>query len=239
MFDWKETNPAVVKKLEKYCHELLELNKDNISSINILKDTFHPDQSHTKLVVIIKNLEFSFLKNNLKHVSGGASKGIIAPLFLTIEHIESSADVFPIEFLDMKRRIVAIYGEDIFKNININHENLRLQCEQSLKGKLIRIRQAYLEIGLVEKSIKRLIEESYESLVPVFVGLLSLKGKEIPQREKDMLMLLEATFGIKNDVLIEADKMTFKLLKGIELEKFLSNYLDVILKYALAADKAL
>ena len=52
--------------------------------------------------------------------------------------------------LDQMRDFILIMeklGRDILKDLKIDLKNLRFQCEQELKGKLLNLRQAYLEAG--------------------------------------------------------------------------------------------
>ena len=221
MLYWNNIHPEIKKKSEKYIQDLVCINKDNIISINFL-EKFSADnwtcKDSIKILIVVKKLEIFLLKQNLKLVSSGIKKGIVAPLFLTIKHIESSSDVFPIEFLDMKNRHALIYGEDILSKIIVEPENLRLECEQILKGKLIRLRQAYLEIGLKEKEIKRLIYESFNSFIPVFKNLPQLKN-------------------INNiDVFKKIYSEEFRSYNGDVLESFFGEYVEQIRLLAVAVD---
>ena len=80
-----------------------------------------------------------------------------------------------------------IYGMEVFDALEIRTENLRLECEEQLKGKLIRLRQAYLEIGTNSKLMEQVLIESLTSLIPVFRAVLRLKDRE-PQMEKESVI---------------------------------------------------
>src|SRR5262249_39499580 len=66
-------------------------------------------------------------------------QGISTPLFVDPAYVRSSIDVFPVEFLDMKQRYRVLYGQDFLQELELKPERLRFQCEQELKGKMLRI----------------------------------------------------------------------------------------------------
>lgn len=240
MFNWQDINEKLVKKIEEFCEHLVSLNKDDIVSINLFSESAESSWQEIdiiKLLVILKEISFEKLKLNLDLVNKAKRKGIVVPLFLTINHINSSSDVFPIEFWDMKDRHVTIYGQDILKDIKIEDMNLRLQCEQEIKGKLIKLRQTYLQIGLRKKEIKRLIYESFQSFIPVFRNMIRLKAIDVPKISKEVLSIFEKEFDIDISVFYKIMSLEFKQLKGSELEDFFSKYIKVIEEIGRIVDK--
>ena len=59
-------------------------------------------------------------------------KKIRAPIIMTIDYIETSLEVFPIQFLNMKTINKHVYGEDVLQDITIDKSDLRLVCERDL-----------------------------------------------------------------------------------------------------------
>jgi len=239
-----ERLPAEVGRVVKpYCREMLKLHGDNIESIFVFgsatgKD-FIPRKSNINLLLIFKKLALSDLKKSLKLVARGRKKKIIAPLFFTCKHVETSTDTFPLEFLEMKENHILLYGKDILEDLEISGDNIRLQCEQQLKGKLIRLRQAYLEIGLRKKGVESLLIESFTSLMPVFRNMLRLKGKEVPREKEEVLKELSSQFAVDEGVFLSIlkDKQGDEKIGGMKAEDFLGRYLDEIHKLAVAVDE--
>ena len=58
---------------------------------------------------------------------------IRAPIIMTYGYLQSSLEVFPIQFLNMKTINELAYGEDVLKDINIEKSDLRLVCEKRIK----------------------------------------------------------------------------------------------------------
>ena len=99
-------------------------------------------------------------------------------MFLSREHILNSSDVFPIEFLDMKDDHICLYGSDVLKEVQIDPRNLRFQCEQELKSKLILVKQQYLRVNPKDKrALANLLFRNLTSVAHILRNLLRLKGK--------------------------------------------------------------
>ncbi|MEK9150042.1 MAG: hypothetical protein AAB267_08370 [Candidatus Desantisbacteria bacterium] len=228
-----ETLPDVVKKrVLGYVEEMLSIQGDKIISVALYgsavgKD-FSKKASDINIAIIFSELGFSDLKKSQKLISNGLKKRIPAPLFLTKPYIESSTDVFPIEFLEMKENHITIYGDDILSEIEVSKENLRLECESQIKGKLIRIRQAYLSMVGKKRGIENLLKESLNSLIPVFKGLLRLKGITLPSGKEEILRETAETFGYDSDVFVKIfqDRQNDKRIAGMDVEIFFEMYLN-------------
>ncbi|MFC1666465.1 hypothetical protein ACFL0P_01145 [Candidatus Omnitrophota bacterium] len=233
-----------VKELIKpYLEHLLDIHKENIVSIILYGSAtgkfYVPKHSDINLMVVFKELEFAELKSSLKVINQGISKKICAPLFLSLKHIETSKDVFPIEFLEIKENNILLYGKDLFKDIGIDQTHTRLFCEREIKGKLIRMREAYLEVGLKRKGIEALMKESMYSLMPTFRALIRIKGNEPSVDKEDILRDLGALYGLDKDVFtaILKDKMNDEKIAGQDVEIFFEKYINEIKTLALAVDK--
>ncbi|MFC1599159.1 hypothetical protein ACFL2W_00045 [Candidatus Omnitrophota bacterium] len=235
-------SPEVRKKTESYLTQLIDIYKDSIISINLYGSATGKDfslkTSDINLLVVVNELSFGQLKKGLKFISQGIAKKIAAPLFLTEEHIRTSQDVFPIEFLEMKENHICLYGKDVLNDVDIKRDYIRLFCEEQIKGKLIRIRQAYLEIGLRKKGVEALMKESMYSLIPVFRNLLRLKGLGPSVLKEEVLLAVSAEFGLDQEVFITIlkDKRDDEKIGGQDVEVYFEKYLDQIRKLAIAVD---
>src|SRR5215216_4678700 len=59
------------------------------------------------------------------------------PVYFTVEELTDAADVFPIEFHQMKKARIVLYGNDPFASLNFSDVNLRHQTEYELRSRLI------------------------------------------------------------------------------------------------------
>ena len=221
------------KKITHYLKELLRIYQEDIISIYTYQGL------KLNICVVFKNLDFSVLKKSLQLVNKGIRDKINAPLFLTREHIQTSSDTFPIEFLEMKEDHTLLYGEDVLANLKIEPSHIRFICEQQLKGKLIRIRQAYLEIGLRKKGMELLVKESFESLFPIFRGLLRLKNLTPAIDRHECIEQLSESFEVNSDLFISLldDNKNDEKIEGESIEAFLKKYMLEIEKLSMVADR--
>jgi len=237
---------TTVKKLVKpYATKLIKIHQDNLKCIMlygsaIQSEDFAPKRSNINLLVILGEISIQDLKKSAKLVTTEGRKKKIVPLFLTLNHINTSSDVFPIEFLEIKENNVLIYGEDVFKEIEIRSENIRLQCEQQLKGKLIRLRQAYLEIGAKHRALERLMIDSLTSLTPILRNLIRLKGKkDLPIRKREIISILAEEYELPKSPLLKIleSKLGITRLPKDEIEAIFDQYLGILQNLAMAIDK--
>lgn len=103
-----------------------------------------------------------------------------APLCFTQERFKAAADVFPMEMLDISESHRVLYGDDPVKNIEVDLSHLRHQVEFELRSKLLKLRQAYLQLRKPEKDLHQLLVNTLSSFQAVCRGALRLFSNEIP-----------------------------------------------------------
>ncbi|MDP2980656.1 MAG: hypothetical protein Q8N67_01130 [Candidatus Omnitrophota bacterium] len=228
--------PELKAVIQPYLVKLLEIHKENIISIVLYGSAtgkyFMPKKSDINLAVIFKALEFRQLRDSLKLINYGASKRITAPLLLSLSHIESSKGAFPVEFIEIKENNILLYGKDIFSGLNIDEANVTLFCKREIEGKIIRLRQAYLEVGLKRKGVEALMKESLYSLIPVFRALLRSRVQNPPVDKEKILIEFCSHYGLAKDVFIAIlrDRMNDEKIKGEGAAVFFERYLKEIEK---------
>ena len=236
-------NPKVIEVLRPCCQEMVALHGDNLKSIILYGSATGADfvakRSNVNLMIILGEVTQAALKKSLKAVAKGRKKGIVAPLFLDSEHIRRSADVFPIEFLDIQDNHVALHGEDPFASLEIDSGNVRLQCEHELKGKLIRVRQGYLERGLLRKDVAALLVESLTSFIPILRNMLRLKGQELPKARREVIEKIAQVFGVSSSPFLKilACKEGAKVPDAETVDAVFADYLTQLDKLAIAIDE--
>lgn len=189
--------------LEIYSQKLQGIFKDNLISVILYGSAssgeFVDKHSNLNLLVVLKNTDLT----NLKGVSGLIRKfrfRMIKPLFFTEDYIINSTDTFPIEFMDMQENYAVLYGRDVLENINIDMKNLKFQCEQELKAKLIHLRQRYLMLNKDATGLKDLLFKSFTSVIHILRSTLKLKGRQPPYLKANVLKEIALEFKINADV---------------------------------------
>ena len=108
------------------------------------------------------------------------------PVYFTTEELRDAADVFPIEFHQMQRARLVLYGVDPFTNLEIHDHNLRHQTEYELRSKLIQLRRLYIPASASIEKLTDLMGESLTSFAALFAPALMLHGvKEPPILKQD------------------------------------------------------
>jgi len=228
--------PEVKSIIQPYLARLLDIHRENIVSVVLYGSAtgkyFMPKKSDINLVVVFRDLGFQQLRDSLKLVNYGISRRITAPLLLSLSHIEMSKDTFPVEFIEIKENNILLYGKDIFSGLKIDEANIKLFCKREIEGKLIRLRQAYLEAGLKKKGVEALMKESMHSLLPAFRALLRLGGQNPPVDKERILIEFCGRYGLAQEVFISIlrDRMNDERIKGEDVEVFFERYLKEIEK---------
>lgn len=109
------------------------------------------------------------------------------PVYFTTEELRDAADVFPIEFHQMRRARVVLYGRDPFDGLQISDENLRHQTEYELRSKLIQLRRLYIPASADAERLRDLMCDSLSSFATLFAPVLLLHGEEPPVLKREVV----------------------------------------------------
>lgn len=237
-----ELDEKTERSLRNFSREVRDLYGDDVLSIILYGSAVGPDYipevSDLNLLVILKEVGPEQLGKALRYVKQWR-KNRINPLFLDPRYIESSLDAFPIEFLEMKERHRLLWGEDLLADLEVPQENLRLQCEQELKGKWLKLRQVYLETEGNPKRVKKLMTASLRPFGVVLSALLRLKGFEVPPQEfLEVVTQVEEAFNLELGAFREVYqlKQGFRSPDRAELNTLFAQYLTEVRRLAQAAD---
>ena len=172
---------------------------------------YRPGKSDINFMMVLSEEGIDRLDKVFKLVDKWKKRKVAVPLFLTEIYVESSLDVFPIEYLSFQRNHILVYGKDILTDLSFDSECVRLQCEREIKGKLLLLREAFLETAGKGRALKGLMGQSLQAFVAIFDALLYLKGKEIPLKKSEAIRLTCETFDL--------DSMLFEKVLDIKEEK--------------------
>ncbi|HYV84844.1 MAG TPA: nucleotidyltransferase domain-containing protein [Patescibacteria group bacterium] len=160
------------------------------------RDDFHEGASDLNLVVVTDLLDPATLEALSGPVHAWVRKRQPPPRLMTPEIVADAADVYAIEFLDLRSHRVVLHGEDPFGAVVVRPDLLRVQCERELREKLMRLREAYLETHASRSRLRRLLIESYSTFTALFRGCLHLMGQTPPARNADVAAAFCARAGI-------------------------------------------
>lgn len=182
------------KKWNKWVELIKDINQKNLIAIICYADT--------NLLVLLEEINFNNLLENSGLVKKIQKKGII-PLYLTREYINTSSDVYPLEYLKMKTNPVILYGKNILEDLVIPAENIRLESEQKVKGALIRITQVILEEGNNKKKLSRTAFLALEDLLMGMTGMLKIANISASSSPQSLISQAQQQFNLDLGPFIE------------------------------------
>lgn len=178
---------TVMKSLDDFAVKMKDVYGDGLISVVLYGSAesgeYDTKRSNINVAVILKDarLENIARSSDALRVFPG-----ITPVFFTENFVRESADVFPVEFLDIKENHRLLYGLDIFKDLVIDIKNLRFQCEQELKSKIINIKKAY-SVTRTTTGRRELLYKVFNSVMHILRNVVRLKGHEPSYRKEDLL----------------------------------------------------
>lgn len=198
-----------------------------------------PKKSDINFLIVLTEEGINQLKKAFKTVEKWHKRKVSTPLFLTKSYISTSLDSFPIEFLNMQKSYQLVFGEDVLKELPFNKNHLRLQCEKELKGKLLQLRQVYLESRGKTKNLRFIIENSLTAFISIFQALLYLKEKDVPAERRKIISLISQEMSVDEQIFLNLLKIKEGTLKlsAEALNTIFEDYIKEIRKLSYTVDQ--
>lgn len=196
-------------------------------------------KSDINFLIVLTDEGIGQLQKSFKTVEKWYKRKVSTPLFLTESYISSSLDSFPIEFLNMQKSYQVVFGEDVLQGLDFDKHHLRLQCEKELKGKLLHLRQGFLESGGKTKNLTVIIGRSLTAFISIFRALLYLKDKGVAGELRNIISLVSQEFGIDEQTFVTLLKIKegTEKLSSKALSALFENYIREIRKLANTVDQ--
>ncbi len=147
---------------------------------SVLVQGFSVERQRINILIVARSLDGDTLDHVAAAIPSSKRPPHFDPLFLTHDQIVASLDVFPIEFLEIQECHLRLEGADVLGAITVPRRHLRLQCEQELRGKHLRLRQEYLAAGHDAKRLQHALDALASSFHTQFRTLLRLQGEPVP-----------------------------------------------------------
>src|SRR5947209_3623533 len=128
---------------------------------------YHPEFSDLNVLCLMERLDAASLKKISPVVAWWQDQRQPALMLLAVDELRRSADVFAIEFYDMKARHRMLYGDDILATLEVPMNLHRLQVERELRTSIIKLRTHYLSAGGDAKRTVRLMTDSVSTFTTV------------------------------------------------------------------------
>ena len=205
--------------------KILDALKEKLGENLLCAVKFGTEGEQNNFLCVMEKIDFATLEQ-LKEVVQ-AQKEKIVPLFFTKRELQNAADVFPLEFLDIRYPHELLYGKDMINDVRIEKKHVRRELESELRSKLIHLRENYVWIKR-DKDLKSLLVSAVPSLIPLFYGLLYLKAKTPPSRLDDLFSLISEQYDFNVGILRKIKVLKDGKAESTELKKDVEGLLEFL-----------
>jgi predicted nucleotidyltransferase len=233
------------KQIEEFVGKLRQGAADNLQSVilygSAASGSFHPERSDINLLCVLRETSFTALQALAPALKSWAEQRRSAPLLFSSDELQRSADVFAIEFMDMKEHHKVLFGKDPLPALRIPLDRHRSQIEYELREKLILLRQRLVLSLNDEARLWALLMQSLPTFTTLFRHALIALGGAPPRSKQATLQALAAR--------VSFDSSAFAMLlglreepddrKALDVKDIVSHYLNAIQQVTAAVDKML
>ncbi|MGB8510427.1 MAG: hypothetical protein WCD76_18770 [Pyrinomonadaceae bacterium] len=180
--------------------DLRATHGDNLASVVLYGSAAAGDHveihSDYNLLIALQRITPEDLRQAQAPVREWQRLGHPLPVYFTFAELNDAADVFPIEFQQMRRARRVLFGKDPFETIHISNENLRHQTEYELRSKLIQLRRLYIPASASVEKLQELMSDSLTSFATLFAPALMLSGVEPPLLKREIVSAIVRQFSL-------------------------------------------
>lgn len=219
---------------QEFTQDYKAIFRDDLKSIILYgsgaRGEYIPKKSDLNFLIVLTEAAIDRLREALPLIRKWRKRRVNIPLFLTEEYIASSLDSFPVEFLNFRDSHALVFGRDVLEELSFDKKNIRLQCERELKGKLLLLREAYLDSEGKPRELGQVSSASLTAFLSLFRALLFLKDREIPRHNDDLISTTAKEMGFDENPFKEVLRIKEGKAKvrRDEMEGIIERYLQAI-----------
>ena len=191
---------------------------------------YRPGKSRLSFAVVVDTVDAAILDAIRPIVGRWWHRNVATPLLLDPLYLETSRDVFPLEFLDLLDRHRLLVGRiDPFADARIERVHLRIELEEQLRGKMLHLWEAYLET----RGVRRLRSVMLDTLPYFHIllrGALFLIDEDRPTVPRDLICAVEEAYRIDLPTfgVLEATRVGASLVTRSTVASVFMRYLDEV-----------
>src|SRR5215469_12877831 len=187
------------KQIAEFVEQLKQAAGPNLESVvlygSAVTGDYDSDFSNINLSAFLKNTSLANLLALAPAIEEWVGKKRHAPLLITRDELERSADVFAIELLDMKSQHRVLFGPDFVGSLQVPMHLHRAQLEYELREKLILLRQRLLIEARSEKRTWELMLRSVSAFATLFRHAVIAQGQPVPATRREAVKALAGSLG--------------------------------------------
>jgi predicted nucleotidyltransferase len=150
--DLLEKLPSRAKDaLRELTSALQSILGDNLHSLvvhgSVARNHYRTESSNIDLVVVLNRANSESLSRISDALTAARYRANVESMILVASEVARSADVFPLLYSDLRDHHLVLCGADLFSDLKISNEHIRLRIEQELRETLIRLRRVLVDTG--------------------------------------------------------------------------------------------
>jgi predicted nucleotidyltransferase len=199
------------------------------------------DYSDVNLLCVLRETSFASVAALSSAIDWWGKQKHRVPLLMGVDEMHRSADVFSIEFLDMRRHYRVLWGEDVLKSLEIPMRLHRAQLEYELREKTILVRQRLLVVSGNGDEKWDLLLRSLSAFGTLFRHTLIALGDAGHMSKREAAAALAGKLGIDTGVFGELlDIREHKKDRtAAKVDELFARYLKLVDQVTGAVDKML
>jgi predicted nucleotidyltransferase len=228
MFFWwmkRKRNPE--QDLETLTRSLGEALGERLKSVvvfgSLASGEFNPERSNVN-VLVIADVPMDALQRLGPALQHWVKQGHQPPVLAEPDELPALARDFPIEFLDMRDSHRVLWGGDPLKDLSVDRQYLRAQCEHDLALLRLRLRQTIGAAGGDDRKIHQALTASLSSVLTLLRAAVRLDEDGAKLDKMKAVERIAARAGFDASVL----RQVKDLRPGDPLQNLAARYLEII-----------
>lgn len=184
--------------------------------------------SDLNLIVLLNEVDAQALGAGSALGREWVSAGNPPPLMMSEAEWSGSADVFPIEYADIRDAHLLLHGPDLFADVQISWEDLRLQVERELKEKKIQLRERFMLSAASPEEVGALLRKSFPTFMALFRASLRLLGHGVPADADEVIRKMSTEVGFDPEpwLRVRRARSDAETLAPVAGDPMIAGYLD-------------
>jgi hypothetical protein len=229
-----DLHPRDTAALERTLAELASVHEGRVLAVALYGEAaggdYRPRKSPLNLAIVLDTVTPQRLAPMRQYLRRWRRRRIETPLVLDPPYLETSFDVFPLEFIDIMDRHQLLAGRtDPFAEPDIDIENLRFEVEEQLRGKMLHLWEGYLEASN-PRALATFLKATPAAFGPILRGLLYLVDEPRPAESDQLVSCVERSLEMKLEHFHRIDRVrtAHEALPTKEVEHFFEGYLKEV-----------
>jgi hypothetical protein len=187
-------------------------------------------------LALVDTLGLSDLEACARAAAGWERHRLATPLILPRDEFRRSLDAFPLEYGEIVRAHVRVYGDDPFGGVAIADEDLRRACETQVKSHLVHLREGFIEASHRPHRIAEMVTASAPAFASLLRSIARLSGTSGADRTTATMDGARAA-GVPDDIV--RDVLALERPGGVptaDAARLFPRYLEAVQQLARTVD---